>query len=157
MIKLNVISAISLTKKVLRDMVQVGHGKILFTSSIAAETPGPYLAVYAASKAFLQSFAVALRQEVQDKGIVITALQPGATDTNFFVRADMLDTKVGAAEKDDPAKVAEQAFEALMAGKDHIVAGSIKNKISVAGTKLMSEKQGAKMQAKSTKPGSAPH
>jgi short-subunit dehydrogenase len=143
-----------LTKKVLQDMVERGQGKILFTSSIAAETPGPYEAVYAASKAFVQSFAMALNHEVKDKGILITALQPGATDTNFFARADMLDTKVGHAKKDDPAKVARQGFDALMAGKDHVVAGSFMNKVNVAGAKLMSEKQGAKMQAKSTKPDS---
>jgi short-subunit dehydrogenase len=131
-----------------------GHGRILFTSSIAAETPGPFEAVYAASKAFVQSFAGALQYENQDKGIVITALQPGATDTNFFARAEMIDTKVGHAEKDDPAQVARQGFDALMAGKDHVVAGSFMNKVNAAGAKLMSEKQGAKMQAKETKPDS---
>jgi short-subunit dehydrogenase len=154
LIHLNVLSAVILTKHVLKDMVARGEGRILFTSSIAAETPGPYEAVYAASKAFLQSFAIALRHEVKDKGVVITALQPGATDTEFFERAEMLDTPVGEAKKDDPAQVARQGFDALMAGKAHVVAGSMMNKMNVAGGKVMSEKQGAKMQARETKPNS---
>ena len=152
LINLNILSAVVLTKKVLKDMLRQGYGKILFTSSIAAETPGPYEAVYAASKAFLQSFAMALREEVKDKGIVVTALQPGATDTNFFVRANMMDTEVGQSEKDDPAKVARQGYDALMEGLDHVVAGSLRNKLNVVGAKIMSEKQGAKMQARATKP-----
>lgn len=152
LINLNVTSAVVLTKKVLKDMVDQGYGRILFTSSIAAETPGPFEAVYAASKAFLQSFAIAIREEVKEKGIVVTALQPGATETNFFVRANMQDTKVGQAKKDDVAEVARQGYEALMKGKDSVVAGSMMNKLNVVGAKIMSEKQGAKMQARSTKP-----
>lgn len=154
LINLNVLSVVRLTKRILRDMVARGHGRILFTSSIAAETPGPYEAVYAASKAFVQSFAMALRFEVKDKGVTITSLQPGVTDTNFFARADMLDTPAGRGKKDDPADVARQGYEALMSGRSDVVAGSVINKLNVAGTKLMSEKQGAKMQAKSTKPNS---
>lgn len=152
MINLNVLSAVVLTKLVIKDMVNRGEGRILFTSSEAAETPGPYLSVYAATKAFLQSFSEALHFELKDKGIVVTALQPGATETDFFRRAEMLDTPVGEGKKDDPAKVAQQGYDALMAGKDHIVAGSIMNKVNVAGSKLMTEQQGAKMQSKQTKP-----
>ncbi len=155
LIKLNVMSAVTLTKRVLRDMVKVGHGRILFTSSLAAETAAPYMAVYAASKAFLQSFAMAIRHEVKDRGIVVTALQPGATDTEFFERADMLDTKVGAGEKDDPAEVAQQGFDALMSGKDHVIAGSLMNKVQAVAGKLLSEAQAASLQARETKPGSA--
>jgi uncharacterized protein len=132
--------------------VKVGHGRVLFTSSLAAEMPGPYYAVYAASKAFVQSFAEAIRIEVKDKGVTVTALQPGATDTNFFARAEMLDTKAGKAKKDDPADVARQGFEALMAGKDHVVAGSYMNTIRAGVAKVITEVQGAKLQAKSTKP-----
>ena len=84
--------------------------------------PGTFEAVYNASKAFVQSFAEALRNEVKETGVTITALQPGPTETNFSHRAGMDDTKVGASEKDDPATVARQGFDALMAGKDHVIA-----------------------------------
>jgi short-subunit dehydrogenase len=153
--RLNVVSPVYLTKLCLRDMLVGGKGKILFTSSVAAATPGPYEAVYAASKAFIQSFSEAIRHELKDRGITVTALQPGATDTNFFERAGMMDTKVGAGEKDDPAKVAQQGFDALMAGKDHVVAGSFMNKVEVKAADFISQPQGAKQQAKSTKPHSA--
>lgn len=154
MINLNVISAVHLTKLVLKDMIARGEGKILYTSSIAAEMPGPYYSVYAATKAFLQSFAEGIRGEVQEKGITITALQPGPTDTNFFHRANMDDTKAGQGKKDDPAQVAKQGFDALMAGSDSVVAGSLTNKIQAGIGKIMPHAMGAKMQGSSTKPNS---
>jgi uncharacterized protein len=98
-------------------------GRVLITSSVAATMPGPYYATYAASKVFLQSFAQAIRFELKDTGVTVTALQPGPTDTDFFERAGMEDTKVAEASKDDPAEVARGGFEALMAGKDHVIAG----------------------------------
>jgi uncharacterized protein len=122
LIALNVVSVVHLAKRIVQDMVARNEGRILFTSSIAAEAPAPYEAVYGASKAFVQSFAEALRDELRNTNITITALQPGATETNFFHRAGMDDTKVGTMEKSDPADVARQGFEALMAGKDHVVA-----------------------------------
>lgn len=154
LMNLNMVYLVCLAKKVLQDMVKRNEGKILFTSSIAAEMPGPYYSVYAASKAFVQSFAEALRYEMEDtkKNITITSLQPGATETEFFERAGMEDTKVGESEKDDPAKVAEQGYEALMSGKDHVLAGSFKNKIESVAAKFMSEQQAAGAQAKSAKP-----
>lgn len=154
MINLNITSAVQITKFVLKDMIRMGHGRILFTSSIAAEMPGPYYAVYAASKAFLQSFAQAIRFEVKDQGVTVTSLQPGATDTNFFARANMEDTKAGVDKKDDPAEVAQQGFDALMAGKDHVVAGSFMNKVQAGIGKIISEPFGAKVHSQSTKPGS---
>lgn len=154
-IQLNIVSLLHLTKLLLPDFIHQGHGRILYTSSVAASMPGPYFAVYAASKAFVQSFAEALRAEVQDKGIVVTALQPGATDTNFFDRAHMFDTKAGVGKKDDPAVVAKDGFDALMAGKDHVVAGSFKNKIQTSMAKFMSQPQAAKIQGQDVKPGSA--
>ena len=116
-------------------MVERGVGWVLITSSVAATMPGPYYATYAASKAFLQSFAQAIRFELKDTGVTVTALQPGPTDTEFFERAGMEDTKIAEASKDDPAEVARDGFEALMAGKDHVIAGSGKNKAQVAGAK----------------------
>jgi len=128
-IELNVVSVVRLAKYAVRDMVSRGSGRILFTSPIAAELPAPFLAVYGASKSFVQSFAEALHHELKDTGVTVTSLQPGPTDTNFFERAGMMDTKVAVEEKDDPAEVARQGFEALMAGKHRVVAGSVKNKV----------------------------
>src|SRR4051812_25735285 len=136
-VDLNCRSVVHLSKLVVRDMTQRGRGRILFTSSIASTMPGPFLAVYAASKSFDQSFAQALRNELKDSGVTVTALMPGPTDTKFFERADMEDTKVGASPKDDPAQVARQGFEALIAGKDHVVAGSIKNRIQATAAKVI--------------------
>jgi len=102
--------------------VSRGSGRILFTSSVAGETPTPFLAVYGASRAFVQSFAEALHYELKDTGVTVTALQPGPTDTNFFERAEMLDARVAVEEKDDPADVARQGFEAMMAGEHRVKA-----------------------------------
>lgn len=155
LIQLNVISVVHLAKRVAADMVEQGHGKMLFTSSIAAILPGPFLAVYAASKAFIESFALAIRNELQDRGVSVTALLPGPTDTNFFERADMMDTKAGVDKKDDPAEVAKQGFDALMDGKDRIIAGSFMNKVQGVVGKLMPEKAAASMHRRMTEPGSA--
>lgn len=152
LINLNITSTVHLTKRVLPEMLIRGAGKILFTSSIAAEMPGPYYAVYAASKAFVQSFSEAIRAETKEKGITVTALQPGATDTEFFARADMLDTKAGQADKDDPDQVAQQGYDALMAGKDHVVAGSFMNKVQATVGKLAPESVGARLQGSGVKP-----
>jgi short-subunit dehydrogenase len=106
LINLNVVSSVHLAKRVVKDMVDRGSGKILFTSSIAALMPGPFEAVYSASKTFIHSFAEGLRNELKDAGVTVTALMPEPTDTNFFHRAGMDDTKAGADKKDDPAVVA---------------------------------------------------
>lgn len=151
---LNMVYLVYLCKKVLQDMVDRNEGKILFTSSIAAEMPGPYYAVYAASKSFVQSFAEALHYEMKDtkKNIIITALQPGPTDTDFFDRANLNDTDVGEADKDDPAQVAQQGFDALMSGKDHVVAGSFMNKAQTLSSKMISDQMRAAAHAKQIKP-----
>jgi short-subunit dehydrogenase len=155
LIALNVDSVVHLAKHVVRDMVARDEGRILFTSSIAAEGPAPFEAVYAASKAFVQSFAQALRNELEDTNVVVTALQPGATETNFFHRAGMDDTKVGAGSKSDPADVARQGFEALMAGKDHVVAAMAKEEAMVALGKVTPETIKAEQHRKLSEPGSA--
>ncbi len=108
MIDLNVRSTVHLAKHVLPGMVEHGEGRVLFTSSIAAGLPGSFHAVYNASKSFVQSFALALREELKDTGVTATALMPGPTETEFFERADMMDTPVGQDDdKDDAAQVAE--------------------------------------------------
>lgn len=155
LIQLNISSSVHLAKRVLTDMVARGQGRVLFTSSIAALMPGTFEAVYAASKAFIQSFAEALRNELKDTGVTITALQPGPTETNFFHRADMDDTKVGASKKDDPAQVAKQGFDALMAGKDHVVAGSFATKAQAAMTKVLPDIATAQVHRGMAEPGSA--
>jgi short-subunit dehydrogenase len=155
LIELNVGSTVRLAKYAVRDMVSHGAGRILFTSSIAAEMPAPFLAVYGASKSFVQSFAEALHHELKDTGVTVTALQPGPTETNFFDRAGMLDTKVAAEEKDDPAEVARQGFEALMEGKHRVVAGSMMNKVQTAMANVLPEQMKAKQHAKMAEPGSA--
>lgn len=139
LINLNVVSPVYLTKLVAKDMVARGQGRILFTSSIAAVMPAPFLAVYGASKAFLYSFAEALRNELKDTGVSVTALMPGPTDTQFFARAGMEDTPVGQRDKDDPAKVARQGFKAMMDGKDHVLAGSMRVRIEGAMAEIIPE------------------
>ncbi|GGQ68560.1 SDR family NAD(P)-dependent oxidoreductase [Couchioplanes azureus] len=154
-IDVNVTSTVHLAKRVLPDMVARGAGKVLFTSSVAAMMPGTYQAVYNASKSFVQSFAEALRAELKDTGVTVTSLMPGPTDTNFFARADMLDTRVGASEKDDPALVAEQGFEALMKGEEKVVAGSLKTRAQGAMAKVMPDRATAEMHRRMAEPGSA--
>ncbi len=112
-------------------MAERGRGRILITGSIAGLMPGTYQAVYNGTKAFLDSFAFALRAELKDTGVTVTCLMPGATDTEFFERADMMDTKVGQAKKDDPAAVAKTGFNAMMKGEGDVVAG-FKNKVQAA-------------------------
>ena len=99
------------------------HGRILIVGSIAGFMPGSYTAVYNGTKAFLNSFSFALRNELKDTGVTVTCLMPGATETEFFERADMLDTKVGQQQKDDAADVAKAGFEAMMRGDGDIVTG----------------------------------
>ena len=154
LIDLNVRSSVHLTKLVLRDMVRRGEGRILITASVVAATPGPFHATYAASKAFLHSFAEALHHELDDSGVTVTSLMPGPTETEFFERAGMQDTKVGSSDKDDPAEVARQGFEALMSGKDRVVAGSRMNRVQVTAGNALPDTAAASAAGKMAKPGS---
>ncbi|MFG1920994.1 SDR family NAD(P)-dependent oxidoreductase [Cryptosporangium sp. NPDC048952] len=155
-IDVNVRSTVHLAKRVLPAMVERGEGRVLFTSSIASTMPGTYQAVYNASKSFVQSFAEALQAELKDTGVTITSLMPGPTETKFFERADMLDTKVGASDsKDDPADVAKQGFEALMKGESRVVAASFGTKAQEAAAKVLPDKLKAEMHRKMAEPGSA--
>ena len=119
----NITGTLLLLQKVGRDMRSAGQGRILITGSIAGFLPGTYQAVYNGTKAFLDSFSFALRHELKDSGVTVTCLMPGATETDFFERADMMDTKVGQAKKDDPAMVAKKGFDAMMNGDGDVVAG----------------------------------
>ncbi len=155
LIELNVASTVHLAKRVVKDMVERGKGRILFTSSIVSQMPSPFQAVYAASKAFVHSFSEAIRNELKDTGVTVTALMPGATETNFFHRAGLDDTKVGSDKKDDPAEVAKQGFEALMAGKDSVLAESLKTKIQGAISSILPDTVTAEQNRKLNEPGSA--
>lgn len=131
MVALNCAGTVQLAKCVVQQMTSQGAGKILFTASIAGEMVAPREAVYAATKAFVLSFAHSLRYELRDSGVTVTALQPGPTDTDFFHRAGMDDTQVGSEGKSEsqPGDVARQGVEALLAGKDHVYAASAKTKL----------------------------
>jgi short-subunit dehydrogenase len=155
LINLNVTGAVHLAKYVVQHMADGDAGRLLLTSSIAAGMPAPFEGGYGASKAFLLSFAQALRNELKDTNITVTALQPGPTDTNFFARANLEDTTVGADKKDDPADVARDGFDALMAGKDHVVAGSFKNKVQAGMSNVTPDTVTAEMHRKLSEPGSA--
>lgn len=151
-IQLNICSLVVLTKFFLQDMLQRGSGKILNLSSIASKAPGPWQSVYHGTKAFVQSFTEAVRNEVKDTGVTLTALLPGATDTEFFNKADMEDSKIVAEGKlDDPVKVAKDGYEALMRGDDMVISG-MKNKINVAMSNVMSDKAAAENMNKKQSP-----
>jgi short-subunit dehydrogenase len=117
--------------------------------------PGTFQAVYNASKSFVQSFALALRNELEDTGVTVTSLMPGPTDTEFFERADMLDTKVGAGDKDDPADVAKDGFEALMNGDERVVSASLSTKLQGRGSRVLPDSVKAEMHRRMAEPGSA--
>jgi short-subunit dehydrogenase len=153
-VDLNVRSTVHLAKYVVRDMAARGEGRILFTSSIAAAMPGSFQAVYNASKSFVQSFALALRNELRDTGVTVTSLMPGPTETDFFERADMLDTRVGTSDKDDPEDVARDGFEALMAGKERVVSASLSTKLQGRGSRFMPDGAKAAMHRRMAEPGS---
>ncbi|HEX7012942.1 MAG TPA: SDR family NAD(P)-dependent oxidoreductase [Steroidobacteraceae bacterium] len=151
LINLNVTSQVHLIKLIAKDMVERGGGDILITSSVAGTMPGPRMAVYAASKAFLRSFGQAIRHELKESGVNVTVLMPGPTDTEFFERADMMQAKVAQQSKQDPAEVAEAALRALAEDSDHVVPG-LKNKLQVAAAKLMGDEAKTSSHGKQTRP-----
>ena len=153
-VDLNITSTLRLAKLVLRDMVAVDAGRVLITSSIASEMPGSFQAVYNASKSFLQSFAQALQNELKDSGVTVTSLMPGPTETRFFARAGMLDTKVGQSGKDDPATVARQGVDALLAGDSRVTGGGLKTRVQDAASKVLPDKVKAAMHRNMAEPGS---
>jgi short-subunit dehydrogenase len=127
----NITGTIYLIQRVGRAMRQRGEGRILITGSIAGFMPGSFQAVYNGTKAFLDSFSFALRDELKDSGVTVTCLMPGPTETRFFERAEMMDTPVGKQEKDDPAMVARVGYDAMLKGDGDVVSG-LKNKLQSA-------------------------
>jgi short-subunit dehydrogenase len=152
-IETNITGTLYLIQKVGRDMRTRGQGRILITGSVAGFMPGTFQAVYNGTKAFLNSFSWALRNELQDTGVTVTCLMPGATETAFFERADMLDTKVGRAEKDDPADVAQAGFDAMMKGEGDVVTGW-RNKLQTAIANVTPASLLAEQHRKKAEPGS---
>jgi short-subunit dehydrogenase len=152
----NVTGTIYLLHQLTRRMVDTGTGRILITGSIAGFMPGSYQAVYNGTKAFLDSFSYALREEIKDSDVTVTCLMPGATETEFFERADMMDTKVGTEKKMDPADVAKQGYDAMLAGDGRVITGW-KNKMQAAMSHVMPAEQLARQHTKMAEPGTAQH
>jgi short-subunit dehydrogenase len=152
----NITGTIYLIQKVGRDMRARKRGRILITGSIAGFIPGTYQAVYNASKAFLDSFSFALRAELKESGVTVTCLMPGATETEFFARADMLDTAVGQGKKDDAADVARIGFKAMKNGEGDVVSGW-HNKLQSAIANITPASILAEQHRKKAAPGSAKH
>ncbi len=150
----NITGTLLLVQRVAQDMRGNGAGRILITGSIAGFMPGTYQAVYNGTKAFLDSFSFALRHELMGHGVSVTCLMPGATETDFFETADMMDTKVGTAKKADPAMVAQKGFAAMMNGEGDVVTGW-HNKLQAAIAHIAPAGLTAEMHRKMAAPGSA--
>jgi short-subunit dehydrogenase len=150
----NVTGTVYLIHKVGRDMLSRGAGRILITGSVAGFIPGTYQAVYNGTKSFLDSFSFALRAELKDTGITVTCLMPGPTETEFFQRADMMDTKVGTDEKDSPKDVAKEGFDAMMKGEADVVTGW-RNKVETTLANVTPATALAERHRKLAEPGTA--
>jgi short-subunit dehydrogenase len=149
----NITGTVYLIQKVGRDMRARGKGRILITGSVAGFIPGSFNAVYNGTKSFVDSFSFALRNELKETGVTVTCLMPGATETEFFERAGMEDTKIGSGKKDDPAEVARDGFEAMMAGEGDVVSGW-KNKLQAAAASVTPSGVLAEMHRQEAEPGS---
>lgn len=154
LIDLNVGSTVHLARRFAPAMVARKQGRILITSSVAVSTPVPYQSTYAASKAFVHSFSHALRTELADDGVTVTALQPGGTDTEFWERSGAEDTKMGQSDMSDPADVAQAGYDAMMRGDDHVIAGKLVHKLAEKAAALLPDKLTSKLTGTATKPGS---
>jgi short-subunit dehydrogenase len=152
----NITGTLALLHQVGNDMRRRGTGRILIVGSIAGFMPGSYQAVYNGTKAFIDSFAAALRNELKDTGVSVTCLMPGPTETEFFQRADMMDTKVGSDEKMPASDVARIGFKAMMDGEADVVAG-MKNKVQAAVAHVTPSTALAEKHRKMAEPGTAKH
>ncbi len=152
-VNLNIVSVLILTKMFLKDRLPKGSGKILNLASIASKAPGPWHSVYHGTKAFILSWSEAIREELKDTGITVTALLPGPTDTDFFNKADMNESKI-LEDRDNlasPQEVAIDGFNALMDGDDKVVSG-LKNKLTVAMSNIATDSMAAHRMAEMQKP-----
>jgi uncharacterized protein len=149
----NIDGTVRLIYNVAKGMRERGQGRVLITGSIAGLMPGTFQAVYNGSKAFLDSFSVALSNELKDTGVSVTCLMPGATETDFFERADMADTKVGSSDKMHASDVAKTGFDAMMNGELKVVAG-FANKMRAAMSHVAPDSTLAEMHRGMAEPGS---
>lgn len=149
----NISGTLYLIHKIGQQMRLDGKGRILITGSIAGFMPGTFQAVYNGTKAFLDNFSFALRAELKNSGVTVTCLMPGATETEFFERADLMDTKIGQQKKMDPAEVAMEGFEAMMNGEGEVVTGWM-NKMRAAISGVTPSGILAEAHRSMTKPGS---
>lgn len=152
-VNLNIVSVLILTKMFVKDRLPKGSGKILNLASIASKAPGPWHSVYHGTKAFILSWSEAIREELKDTGITVTALLPGPTDTDFFNKADMKESKI-LEDKDNlssPEEVAIDGFNALMNGDDKVVSG-LKNKLTVAMSNIATDSMAAHRMGEMQKP-----
>jgi short-subunit dehydrogenase len=150
----NITGTVYLIHRIGNDMRRRNAGRILITGSIAGFVPGSFQAVYNGTKAFLDSFSFAIREELRDTKVSVTCLMPGATETEFFRRADMMDTKVGTADKDDAAMVAKMGFDAMMRGDGDVVTG-FRNKVQAAAASVIPAGVLARQHRQQTEPGTA--
>jgi len=157
LVDLNCRGTVHLAKHLVREMAAAGEGMLLFTSSVAAGAPGPYQATYAASKAFVQSFAASLRHELRETGVTVTTLVPGPTDTEIFDRGGLRGTRLGEGGKKDPAEVAREAYRGMVDGKAQVVTADpvMKAGFAASGNSTIPEQAGAAAVAHQTRPGSA--
>lgn len=152
-INTDVTGTLMLVQPIVQRMVERGQGRVLMTGSIAGHLAGAFQAVYNGSKAFIDSFAAALNEELRETGVTVTCLKPGATETNFFHRAELDDTKVGQAKKDDPADVAKAGWDAMNKGEPSVIYG-LKNKMQVAAAGVLTDATTAKLHRAQAEPGS---
>lgn len=149
----NVTGTLLLIQPIVQRMVDRGEGRVLITGSVAGHLAGSFQAVYNGSKAFIDSFAAALNDELRETNVTVTCLKPGATETEFFHRAEMEDTKIAQAKKDDPADVARTGWEAMKKGEVTVVHG-LKNKVQLAAASVMTDATTAKLHRAQVEPGS---
>lgn len=152
LIDLNVSSTVHLARRFAPAMIARKSGRILITSSVAISTPVPYQSTYAASKAFVHSFAQALRSELADSGVTVTALQPGGTDTEFWARSGAEDSQITRADMSDPADIARTGYDAMMRGDDHVIAGKLSHKLAEKVGAVLPDKLSARLTATATRP-----
>jgi short-subunit dehydrogenase len=152
----NITGTLDLIHRVGREMRRRGRGRILITGSVAGLVPGAFQAVYNGTKAFVDSFSFALRNELKDTGVSVTCLMPGATETNFFARADLLDTRLADADKASPAEVARDGYEAMMKGQDHVVSGW-RNQVAAAAARVVPDAVLAEQHRRAAEPGGRRH